>query len=252
MFLRTNQVRVLAEIMGTLAESHAERDVRQRVGELMLQLLGAQFYASYVWNAEHQHFDSGVHLNMEPANLARYEQYYQYHDPITLQLQRHRQAVRVVQVMPQAELKRTEFFNDFLYRDGLYWGINLYAWTGNDNIGDMRIWRDRCRDNFTEAEGRLLDLVRPAFTAAIRRCRLQGPAAQGPQGAPPRDADPGAASVLGAREASVARLITQGLPDKEIAQRLGISVTTVRTHIRRMFGKLDVRNRAALVQRLKF
>lgn len=245
MFLRTNQVRVLAEIMGTLAESHAERDVRQRVGELMLELLGAQFYASYVWNAEQRNFGSGVHLHMEPANLARYEEYYQYHDPITLQMQRHRQAVRVTQVMPQAELRRTEFFNDFLYRDGLYWGINLYAWTGNDNIGDMRIWRERRRDNFTEAEVGLLDLVRPAFTAAIRRCR-QMPATVQPA---PGDG-PGAFAVLGRREASVARLIAQGLSDKEIAQRLGISATTVRTHIRRMFDKLDVRNRTALAQRL--
>ncbi len=26
------------------------------------------------------------------------------------------------------ELKKTEFFNDFLNKDGLYWGVNLYAW----------------------------------------------------------------------------------------------------------------------------
>lgn len=37
-------------------------------------------------------------------------------------MQQRREATLVLQVMPQHELVRTEFFNDFLDRDGLYWG----------------------------------------------------------------------------------------------------------------------------------
>ncbi|WP_024514191.1 helix-turn-helix transcriptional regulator [Bradyrhizobium sp. Tv2a-2] len=33
---------------------------------------------------------------------------------------------------------RTEFFNDFLGRDGLYWGVNAYSYIGNRNIGEAR------------------------------------------------------------------------------------------------------------------
>ena len=100
----------------------------------MLDLLGAQHYASYVWDPLEQRFDGGTHINMDPANLDRYVSYYQHHDPITPSLQKHRQAVRVTDVMPQSQLRRTEFFNDFLARDGLYWGVNLYAWSGERNI----------------------------------------------------------------------------------------------------------------------
>jgi acyl carrier protein len=55
---------------------------------------------------------------------------------------------------------RTEFFNDFLYRDGLYWGVNLYAWDGDRNIGDMRIWRSRRRERFGADTLDLLELTK--------------------------------------------------------------------------------------------
>jgi DNA-binding CsgD family transcriptional regulator len=179
---------------------------------------------------------------MDASNLQRYERYYQYHDPITLELQQHRRAVRVTDVLAQERLTRTEFFNDFLARDGLHWGVNLYAWSGERNIGDMRIWRDRRRANFDASDLALLDLVRPAFVAALRRSqRVAAPL-------PAVHAD--TATRLSEREREVAELAACGLHDKEIARRLGISITTVRTHIDHAFRKLGVTNRVLLAQRL--
>lgn len=239
MFLNGRQTDLLARVMTTLAEPHEEREIRERVGSLMLDLLQAQFYASYVWDDAQQRFDGGVQLHMDSANLARYESYYQFHDPITLTLQQHRTAVRVTDVMPQRELMRTEFFNDFLARDGLHWGVNLYAWSGERNIGDMRIWRDRRRGDFTQDDLALLDLVRPALVAALRRSRGSGAAALPGRGLEAR---------LSAREREVSHLAAAGLADKEIARRLGISPTTVRTHIDNAYRKLGVNNRVALTR----
>ena len=239
MYLTAHQFGVLGRVMHTLAEPHDEQDIRMRVGELMLALLDAQHYASYVWDDAGRRFDKGIRINMDPANLGRYDAYYQYHDPITFAMQRHRTAVRATDVLPQTALMRTEFFNDFLARDGLHWGVNLYAWSGERNIGDMRIWRDRRHGNFTADDVRLLDLVRPALVAALQRC---GGGAMGP------DRSTGAA--LSARETQVARLAGGGLPDKAIARQLGISVATVRTHLDHAFAKLGVRNRVALARRI--
>jgi DNA-binding CsgD family transcriptional regulator len=247
MYLSSRQIDLLGRVMATLAEPHEEREIRSRVGFLMLDLLGAQYYASYVWDATRECFDGGVHLNMDPSNLLQYERYYQYHDPITRTLQQHRQAVRVTDVMEQSQLLRTEFYNDFLGRDGLYWGVNLYAWSADRNIGDMRIWRDRRRLNFDREDLQLLDLVRPALVAALRRCH--GDEASLERGNTacdlPRDLS------LSERELEVANLAACGLHDKEIARRLGISITTVRTHLDHAFRKLGVNNRMKLVQRLK-
>jgi DNA-binding CsgD family transcriptional regulator len=49
------------------------------------------------------------------------------------------------------------------------------------------------------------------------------------------------------REREIARLVAQGLPNKTIGLVLGISAWTVATHLRRIFTKLCVTSRAAMV-----
>jgi predicted ATPase/class 3 adenylate cyclase/DNA-binding CsgD family transcriptional regulator len=47
-------------------------------------------------------------------------------------------------------------------------------------------------------------------------------------------------------EARVVELVSEGLPNKEIAQKLFVSTSTVKTHLVHVYGKLDVRTRAEL------
>ncbi|MGH2398451.1 MAG: response regulator transcription factor [bacterium] len=56
--------------------------------------------------------------------------------------------------------------------------------------------------------------------------------------------------ALSPRERQIAMLVAEGLPTKTIALRLGISVWTVATHLRRVFARLGVNSRAAMVARL--
>jgi DNA-binding CsgD family transcriptional regulator len=56
-----------------------------------------------------------------------------------------------------------------------------------------------------------------------------------------------AAEILTRRELQVALLIGDGKCDKEIARQLGISGYTVREHIRRIFAKLHIGRRSAIV-----
>ena len=66
--------------------------------------------------------------------------------------------------------------------------------------------------------------------------------------APPRfaDAPPAAGDTLTQREREVVRLVGQGMSNKAIARRLGVSVTTVRTHLGSVYGKLELVGRVAL------
>jgi DNA-binding CsgD family transcriptional regulator len=58
------------------------------------------------------------------------------------------------------------------------------------------------------------------------------------------------ACALTPREQEIARMVGDGCTNKEIAHVLEISTWTVSTHLRRIFGKLDVGTRAAMVARL--
>ena len=63
-----------------------------------------------------------------------------------------------------------------------------------------------------------------------------------------RRSDP-AKPRLGGRELEVLRLTAEGLSAPEIAETLGIGATTVKTHLQRIYRKLDVTDRAAMVAR---
>jgi len=242
MYVTAAESRVLSRIFGLLSEDMAEREVREAVGHHLLELLEADYYASFVWQDAMRRFEKAVFLNMDPANLANYESYYQYRDPITFKLQAQRVPTLVTQVMPQRELMRTEFFNDFLARDGLHWGVNAYSYVGHRNIGDLRIWRCSRRENFDAHTPDLLRLIEPAFTCALARA-----------GARPEVGETGGQAPslrLSVRELEIARMIADDLSDKEIGYRLGVEVSTVRTHIKRIFAKLGVRRRGGVARLL--
>lgn len=236
-YLSARESRLLSRVFGLLAEDLAERDVRERVGSCLLEMLRADFFASYVWNEGSLRFGDGVSINMDPDTLATYDAYYQYNDPITFLLQARRVPTLVTQVMPQRELMRTEFFNDFLARDGLHWGVNVYSYAGDRNIGDLRVWRRRGKDNFDEHTLDLLRLIEPAFTGAIQR---------GSRSMAPRCVQEAEPARLSPRELAVARMVGEGLTDKEIAMRLAVELSTVRTYLKRTFAKLGVSRRGGL------
>jgi DNA-binding CsgD family transcriptional regulator len=61
---------------------------------------------------------------------------------------------------------------------------------------------------------------------------------------------PEAQAPLSPRELEIARMVARGYPNKTIASVLEISSWTVASHLRRVFSKLGVSSRAAMVARL--
>jgi two-component system nitrate/nitrite response regulator NarL len=57
----------------------------------------------------------------------------------------------------------------------------------------------------------------------------------------------GEATLLSPREAEIIKLIADGLSVPDIAAKLHLAPTTVRTHVQNLFGKLGVSDRAAAV-----
>jgi DNA-binding CsgD family transcriptional regulator len=220
------ELRLFGDIVARLERLGPELDARSVIFLDVMLLLRGDFGASYVWDSRKGRFDEAVSFNMEPSNLRRYENWYQFRDPMTFELRARRRATLVDAVIPREKLERTEFYNDFLARDGLHHGVNMFIFDGKRDLGDLRIWRARGRPEFSERDIDLLDALEPHLRRAIMRCgRYDG---------------------LTPREREVAALVARGCTDRDIARILGIGFGTVRTHLTNAMTKSGCANRAEL------
>jgi LuxR family maltose regulon positive regulatory protein len=76
-------------------------------------------------------------------------------------------------------------------------------------------------------------------------------AAFGQEADPPSPAMGSLTEPLTKREREVLRLVVAGLPNSEIAGELVIAVSTVKSHINRIYGKLGVESRTRAVARAR-
>jgi DNA-binding CsgD family transcriptional regulator len=221
-----SELRLFGDIVARLERLGPEMDARSVIFMDVVRLLRGDFGASYVWDTCKGRFDEAVSFNMEPSNLHRYEDWYQFRDPMTFELRARRQATLVDMVIPREKLERTEFYNDFLARDGLHHGVNMFIFDGERDLGDLRIWRGRGHPEFSERDTDLLDALEPYLRRAMLRCGEYG--------------------GLTPREYEVAGLVARGCTDRDIARILGIGFGTVRTHITNAMTKSGCANRAEL------
>ena len=237
MQLSSSDTATLGEIADVLASDAPEEVLRRETGLALMRLLRADFLASFVWDAPSRSYRSGISVNMNESNIQRYHDHFQFHDPVTPAMSIHRQATIVEDVFGRRELDRTEFYRDFLARDGLHSGLNYFAYAGSRQLGDLRLWRAKGTP-FTESDRIMLELVGRVFAAQLAeraRAEVLGPGAAG----------------LTQREREIVAALAEGLGDAAIASRLHLSVATVRTHLSHVFQKLGVGSRLEVVAALR-
>jgi DNA-binding CsgD family transcriptional regulator len=225
--ITSEDLKLFGEIVVRLERLDPNADLRDAVLTDLMRLLRADFGASYVWRSDLASFQHGVGYNMDPANLKRYDDWYQFRDPMTAKLRQRRRASFVEEVLSRRDMIRTEFYNDFLTRDGLDHGINMYVFDGDRDLGDFRIWRAEGRPDFESREIDLLNTLEPF----LRRAMLRGVHRY---------------EALTPRESDVAALVARGCTDRDIARLLDIGFATVRTHINNAMRKRCCANRAEL------
>ncbi|MBN9033004.1 MAG: response regulator transcription factor [Rhizobiales bacterium] len=226
--MSAQETRLFAKIIGVLSSGHLDFDVREEVFPDILTLLRGDVLASFEWSNRSNCYANAYTINQNPDNVARYHKWFQYRDPMTEKLRGLRRAAHVEEVISKSDLSKTEFYSDFLARDGMHHGVNLFMQADGHELADLRIWRYRNRPDFSEREIDLLTVIAPF----VRRALSITPAAS--------------LNALTDRERDVALLIARGCSDKDIARVLGIGFATVRTHIGNCLLKLQCSNRAEL------
>lgn len=109
-------------------------------------------------------------------------------------------------------------------------------------VGDPRD-RARLRQSLALSQ---IDIVGEAATVGL--ARAAGHHADAFIMAAPRGQDAPASEPMTPREMDVLHLLAEGLPNKTIARRLGISDQTVKFHLASICGKLGAQNRTDAVR----
>ncbi len=224
-----SEIEMLAGVVRDLCLGQTRADPRPFVADRLRRLLRADTLASYTWDPRQERYEQPVIVNQDPTNVARYLDSLQFDDPLTARMRCYEQATIVETAFPMAELGSTGFYQDFLRPDGMYHGINIYRPVRVGRVIDFRIWRHRSREAFEDRDVDLLNTIMTfVVSASDTFCATT-------------DQD-----ILTAREVEIARLVARGCTDRDIARILGISFSTVRTHVNRCFEKLGCANRAEL------
>lgn len=118
-------------------------------------------------------------------------------------------------------------------------------WLFTQSLGPMlarRILADRVAVLRRELEKPVAllgtDGLRPSPDPTLKSRKVDGHATEAPR---PRHT---LHEIVTSREADVLRLVSEGASNEQIARSLGISLGTVKSHVKRILRKLDVTNRA--------
>jgi DNA-binding CsgD family transcriptional regulator len=254
MYLTALQTRQLSGVLETLTRPCDSVSLRQSLVQPLADLLNADYVASLVWDEAEQRFGGGVCSQADTGQIQAYEASYQFSDPLPQLLRSRRYPTLVTQVIPQRELVRSDFFNRFLRPGSMYWGLNVFAHDGQQDVGDLRIWRTRGKGNFDDNELDILRLIYPSLVNALSGAKALEPgkarsasAAPSPRQGRALDQQLAYQHGLSRRELQVAQCVAQGLSDKQIAKQAGIGFTTVRTYLTQTFKKTACANRKELI-----
>ena len=141
-------------------------------------------------------------------------------------------ALKLSDFLTPRELERNRWYLDAMRPWGCRYEMKLWLPSPAGFVRGFFFTRRRDRRDFDERDRSVLTLLRPHLARIRERWELRH--------------RPGA---LTDREVEVLALVREGFTNREIAERLVISRTTVRTHLENVFEKFGVHTRTAAVAR---
>jgi DNA-binding CsgD family transcriptional regulator len=188
------------------------------------------------------------HRRFSDAMVRRYLENYYVYDPFYAYWRTHRRlGVVPLRTLADDEVKRGQYMAEFLSQSAISDEVGVLLDDGGDWC--LGIFLDRSGQPFRETEIVRLEERFQVFAALHAQdtktrgpdfARTQSPSAPG--ASPERAPNVPAAlwPELSARERELVQLILAGHPTATIAQKLGITVGTVKNHRGRIYEKLDI------------
>lgn len=110
-----------------------------------------------------------VSSNLDPTASERYRAHFASVDPWMAEVSvvEPPHAIRHSALVSPAELERSEFYNDFLHPQALYWGASALIARGADGLAYMSAMRAKEAGDFTSAEMTLLTRLIPHLRTSV-------------------------------------------------------------------------------------
>jgi DNA-binding CsgD family transcriptional regulator len=241
---------IMADFWQSLAEAIAATGTENHVDRL-IDVIGALVAHDLItvtrYSATHKP-EFVKHRRFSDEMVRRYLENYYVYDPFYARWRERGQlGIVPLKQLTDDDLKRGKYIAEFLAQSEICDEVGILLEDGGDWC--LGIFLDRAHQPFKDSEIALLMQRLPVFEALhaldikSRRPdfrRTDAPAGKG--GLPQREPSipDGLWPELSSREKELAQLILSGHPTATIAERLGITVGTVKNHRRRIYEKLDI------------
>ena len=211
-------------------------------------------------------FTNPVGLNISNNLCKNYDIHYNKLDifsinrlPSNLQ---SKKSLSILDIMPFSDYEKTEYYNDFLKKEDLYYEIAVPLKMRNSTVGGIGIFRQKEEGNFTSKDCEIINAVAEHIASNFyniikitelkkEKQELSNMAYKNIELPAKENAVYNANLNLTRRELEIIQLVDEGLNNNEIADRLYVSFHTIKTHLERIFNKLGVNNRTAMLYKYR-
>lgn len=241
MNVSTSEARLLLEAAEALRDAEGSHPaLNEAVVDRLTTLFRADFVAALLWDPQSGSYVEPWCFGRDASVIDSYTRH-QPIDPFRDHMRaRAGRATSLTRAIAPRDLQRSSYYTDHLRHYDLEDGVEIVLVDQHRVVGDFRIWRSRSAQPMGPHEELMMELIAPSVLKSLQKFDAARQTAAPPAAAP-------SGVHLSPREREILELMRAGRTDKEIAQELGVSFWTVRTHIGALLRKLGVRNRTEAV-----
>ena len=134
------------------------KDYRESVLALLLEMYNFK-HATFLICDQNSHLVDPIGINMSDTLLRNYNQYYHKTDFFADSKNLRHKIITISDLMSYREYERTEYYNDFLKKEDLYYQIAMPLKVNNKLLGGIGIFREKRYGNFTGKEVSVLNFI---------------------------------------------------------------------------------------------